>query len=215
MRFIQILFILNCIGLVFIFSQKIKTFTKLALLTTFVFFISNSLRSAWPLWTWHFFFLAISSPLLINDLLNLINYKKKNLILYVSIFFVISYTYLFIKNHGINNDHILNISKNIRDYYKDKNFNRFAMGDMAGKVSYLLNKELIQLEGLVGGKVILNNIKNENNLCKVLIENNVEVYLTKNINRKKNGNIEVYEPSQKSSNVKNVYTIQKATRCYL
>ena len=40
-------------------------------------------------------------------------------------------------------------------------------------------KELIQLEGLVGGKVILNNIKNENNLCKVLIENNVEVYLTK------------------------------------
>ena len=128
------------------------------------------------------------------------------MILYVSIFFVISYTYLFIKNHGINNDHILNISKNIRDYYKDKNFNRFAMGDMAGKVSYLLNKELIQLEGLVGGKVILNNIKNENNLCKVLIENNVEVYLTKNINRKKNGNIEVYEPSQKSSNVKKMYT---------
>ena len=26
------------------------------------------------------------------------------------------------------------------------------MGDMAGKVSYLLDKNLIQLEGLVGGK---------------------------------------------------------------
>ena len=48
------------VSAVFIFSQKIKTFTKLALLTTFVFFISNSLRSAWPLWTWHFFFLAIT-----------------------------------------------------------------------------------------------------------------------------------------------------------
>ena len=29
------------------------------------------------------------------------------------------------------------------------------MGDMAGKVSYLLDKKLIQLEGLVSGKKLL------------------------------------------------------------
>ena len=58
----------------------------------------------------------------------------------------------------------------IANHYKKSNYERFAMGDMAGKVSYLLDKKLIQLEGLVSGKKIIMNIKNESNLCKILKE---------------------------------------------
>ena len=67
-------------------------------------------------------------------------------------FFLSTYLFLFIKNFNIHNDHILNIANKIEEHYSDTNYEVFAMGDMAGKVSYLLDKKLIQLEGLVGGK---------------------------------------------------------------
>ena len=75
------------------------------------------------------------------------------------------------------------------------------MGDMAGKVSYLLDKKLIQLEGLVGGKKVINKIKKEERLCKILKEFDVDIYLTSKI-RIKNGIYYVEEPSQDSTNVK-------------
>ena len=72
---------------------------------------------------------------------------------------------------------------------------------MAGKISYLLDKKLIQLEGLVGGTVVLKSIQQQKNLCKLLDELNVEIYLTSKL--KKIGNVfYVEEPSQKSSNIK-------------
>ena len=75
------------------------------------------------------------------------------------------------------------------------------MGDMAGKISYLLDKKLIQLEGLVGGKKVLNSIQNQENLCMLLDDLNVEIYLTSKF--KKFDNLYyVEEPSQKSLNIK-------------
>ena len=59
---------------------------------------------------------------------------------------------------------------------------------------------------MVGGKKVLKNINNESNLCKVLIENNVEIYLTNRIKKNLNGYFEVFEPSQKSSNLKKMHT---------
>ena len=75
------------------------------------------------------------------------------------------------------------------------------MGDMAGKVSYLLDKKLIQLEGLVGGKKILKRIQKEENLCNLFKDLGVDIYLTAKINKID----EIYyveEPSQSSVNVK-------------
>ena len=202
MKFVSAMFYFNCLGICLLFSKKIKIFTKISLLTTFIFFISNSLRSAWPLWTWHFFFLGISSSVLFNDFLNLIKFRylqfNSNVI---GTFFVIAYSFLFLKNFDISNDHILNIADKIRKHYADSPYEIFAMGDMAGKVSYLLDKKLIQLEGLVGGKKILNRIQKEENLCDLFSDLKVDIYLTAKIKEID----EVYyveEPSQKSVNVK-------------
>ena len=167
-----------------------------------LFFISNSLRSAWPLWTWHFFFLGISSSVLLNDFLSLFKLRLlKYSASFIGIVFVSIYFFLFIKNLNSNNDHILNIADKIESYYADSKYETFAMGDMAGKVSYLLDKKLIQLEGLVGGKKVLKKIQNQENLCKLFKEFNVDIYLTAKI-KKVGGLYFIEEPSQESSNVK-------------
>ena len=101
----------------------------------------------------------------------------------------------------MNNDNILNIADKIESHYGNSKYETFAMGDMAGKVSYLLDKKLIQLEGLVGGKKVLRKIQNQENICKLFKEFNVDIYLTTKINKVE----ELYyieEPSQVSTNVK-------------
>lgn len=202
MKFISLLFYINCIGVLFIFSNKTKVFTKILLISVLIFFLSNSLRSPWPLWTWHFIFLAISTPLLLNDLLNYSNKKLfKFLTGCISIFFLSSYFYLFQKDINAKSDHILNLANQINSYYQFSDNKIFAMGDMAGKTSYLLNKKLIQLEGLVSGKNMINNIKSERNLCSVLKEYKVDVYLASRIERK-DSVINLREPSLKSKNIK-------------
>ena len=202
MKFISAMFYFNCFGIFFLFSKKIKNFTKISLLTTLIFFISNSLRSSWPLWTWHFFFLGISTSVLFNDFLNLVKFRfTKHSANIIGIFFISTYFFLFIKNFNINNDHILNIANKIENYYANSHYETFAMGDMAGKVSYLLDKKLIQLEGLVGGKKVLKRIQNQDNLCDLFDELNVEIYLTTKI-RKIDKIYYVEEPAQKSINIK-------------
>jgi hypothetical protein len=202
MKFISFLFYLNIFGLFFLFSKKLKIFTKFALITVVIFFISYSLRSAWPLWTWHFFFLSISTPLIIDDLIksfrfSFIKYRS----LFIGVFFVLSYFVLYVENFGSDNDHILNVAKKISNHYKFREYERFAMGDMAGKTSYLLNKQLIQTEGLVGGKKVLDKIRNQKSLCELFEEYNVEIYLTSKFENK-NGKYYIAEPSQKSKNIK-------------
>ena len=201
MKFISLLFYINCIGIFFIFTNKLKKITKISLITTIIFFISSSLRSAWPLWTWHFFFLAISTPFLLNDLLGLFKLKKKNISNLIGIFFVLSYFYIFYKNFNKDNDHILILAQKISQHYANSADKIFAMGDMAGKLSYLLDGKLIQLEGLVGGKKIRERIKKEENLCNLFRDLNVDVYLTSKIIRK-DQYIYVSEPTQNSKNIK-------------
>ncbi len=203
MRFISVLFCINIFGIFLIRSKNTNNFTKISIITTILFFLSNSIRSSWPLWTWHFFFLAISTPLIINDILKIINFKKYNIILYLTgIFFVASYSFLLFLNFNVNNDHMLNIAKKVKENYKSSENTIFAMGDMAGKVSFLLNKNLIQLEGLVGGKRIINKIRNEENLCKVLQELKVDKYFTTKVKKIDNKSFYAEEPSLDSKNIK-------------
>jgi hypothetical protein len=202
MKFISILFLINCIGIFFLFSKKLNVFTKLTTISTALFFLSNSIRSSWPLWTWHFLFLAISTPFLISDFIKFVNFKYKNsFAVLFGVFFVTVYSYLLSKNHNINNDHILNLAVKIQNHYEKSNHKVFAMGDMAGKVSYLLGKNLIQLEGLVGGKKVLQRIQNEESLCDLFNDLNVNIYFVSKF-KKVDESYLVEEPSQPSKNLR-------------
>ena len=202
MRFISLLFYINIFGLLFLFSKKFNIFTKISVISTAFFFLSNSLRSAWPLWTWHLYFLSISTPLIIMEILKIINFEKKIFIFFfIGIFFSSAYGYFFLKNINSKNDHILNISKEIRNYFDTKDYEVFAMGDMAGKASYLLERRFIQLEGLVSGKDMINKINQQKNLCSVFENYKVQIYLTASPKKVKDTYF-VQEPHQISQNVK-------------
>ena len=101
---------------------------------------------------------------------------------------------------------MLNVAKKIDKYYSKENNKIFAMGDMAGKVSYLLDKKLIQLEGLVGGNKVINKIKSEESLCKLFNDLDVDIYLTNHAKKDKNYYY-VSEPSQKSKNIRKMRAI--------
>ncbi len=202
MKFISLLFLLNLFSIFLIFFKKIHVMTKIFLITIIIFFITNSLRSPWPLWTWHFFFLALSTPFVILEILKIFKFEKIKLLTnLISIFFVVAYFYLFTENLNAKSDHIQNVAKKIEKYYAGQKYERFAMGDMAGKTSYLLNKKLFQLEGLTSGSKIIEYIKREENLCKVLLDLDIEVYLASKI-QTINDLIYVEEPSIKSDNAK-------------
>jgi hypothetical protein len=102
---------------------------------------------------------------------------------------------------------MLNLSKKISNYYKN-NYNIFAMGDMAGKVSFLLKKPVIQLEGLVSGSSIIDMIDKQKSLCDIFKKFKVDVYLTNTV-VKNNLNFEVYEPAQAGKNGKKVLAFIK------
>jgi len=55
---------------------------------------------------------------------------------------------------------------------------RYAMGDRAGIVGIMLQHPLVQLEGLVGDRRFLENIKRRRNLVEVLAEYDVDYYVT-------------------------------------
>lgn len=201
--FIKLLFFINIIGFFFIFSKKSNFFTKLFLISAIIFFIQNSLRSPWPLWNWHFYYLAISTPFIVIDITKTLTkitfYKNINFIL--NLFFVFTFTFLFFRDLNMNNDLLINLSKGISKYYSTKNSKIFAIGDMGGKISYLLDKPVIQLEGLVSGRKMIRNINDEKNLCTVLRENSVDVYFASKIWKINNFYI-INEPSIESKNIK-------------
>lgn len=80
---------------------------------------------------------------------------------------------------------MLNLSVQISDYYNKQNNDKvFAMGDMAGKVSFLLKKPVVQLEGLVSGRSMIEMIRMEKSLCDVFKKFQIDVYLTNSVFKK-------------------------------
>jgi len=202
-KFISILFLINVTGIL-LFFFKIKKETNIFILSAIIFFITHSLRSSWKLWDWHFYYLSFSTPFILNEFLKILKNYFRYFYYCVTIFFVSTFFYLTIKDYNINNDHMLNLSIQISDYYNKQNNDKvFAMGDMAGKVSFLLKKPVVQLEGLVSGRSMIEMIRMEKSLCDVFKKFQIDVYLTNSV-FKKNLYYEVYEPAQAGDNGKKV-----------
>jgi hypothetical protein len=202
-KFISFLFLIN-VSSFFLFFLKIKKETNIFILSTIIFFIANSFRSSWKLWDWHFYYLSFSTPFILYEFLKIFKNYFRYFYYCVTIFFVSTFSYLTIKDYNINNDHMLNLSLQISDYYNKQNNDKvFAMGDMAGKVSFLLKKPVVQLEGLVSGRSMIEMIRMEKSLCDVFKKFQIDVYLTNSV-FKKNLYYEVYEPAQAGDNGKKV-----------
>jgi hypothetical protein len=202
-QFISVLFLINVFGLLLLFL-KIRKETYIFLFSVIIFFIAHSLRSSWKLWDWHFYYLSFSTPFILYEYLKIFKNYFKYFYYCTAIFFVSAFFYLTIKDYNIDNDHMLNLSIKISNYYNKQNTGmNFAMGDMAGKVSFILKRPVVQLEGLVSGSSIIDMIRKENSLCDIFKKFQIDVYLTNSVS-KKNLYYEVYEPIQAGNNGKKV-----------
>jgi hypothetical protein len=202
-KFISTLFLLNIAG-IFLLFFKIKRESYIFIFSIIIFFITHSLRSSWKLWDWHFYYFSFSTPFILYEFLKIVKNYFRYFYYCTSIFFVVTFSFLLFKDYNLNNDHMLNLSKKISNYYKNQNnYNIFAMGDMAGKVSFLLKKPVIQLEGLVSGNAIIEMLDKQESLCDIFEKFKVDIYLT-NAVIKNNLNFEVYEPAQAGKNGKKV-----------
>ena len=207
-KFISILFLLNVASILLLFF-KVKRESYIFIFSIIIFFITHSLRSSWKLWDWHFYYFSFSTPFIIYEFLKIFKNLFRYLYYFTGIFFVVTFSFLLFKDYNLSNNHMLNLSKKISNYYKNQNnYNVFAMGDMAGKVSFLLKKPVIQLEGLVSGNVIIEMIDKQKSLCDIFKKFKVDVYLT-NTAVKNNLNYEVHEPAQVGKNGKKVLAFIK------
>ena len=207
-KFISILFLLNLASILLLFF-KVKRESYIFIFSIIIFFITHSLRSSWKLWDWHFYYFSFSTPFILYEFLKIFKNHFRYFYYCTGIFFVVSFSFLLFKDYNLSNDHMLNLSKKISNYYKNKNnYNIFAMGDMAGKVSFLLKKPVIQLEGLVSGSSIIDMIDKQKSLCDIFKKFKVDVYLTNTV-VKNNLNFEVYEPAQAGKNGKKVLAFIK------
>lgn len=202
-NFISILFLLNVASILLLFF-KVKRESYIFIFSIIIFFITHSLRSPWKLWDWHFYYFSFSTPFILYEFLKIIKNHFRYFYYCTGIFFVVTFSFLLFKDYNLSNDHSLNLSKKISNYYKtNNNYNIFAMGDMAGKVSFLLKKPVIQLEGLVSGNIIIEMIDKQKSLCDIFKKFNVDIYLTNTV-VKNDLNYEVYEPTQAGKNGKKV-----------
>lgn len=76
---------------------------------------------------------------------------------------------------------------------------RYAMGDRAGVVGYLLGSPVLQLEGLVGGKDVIRAVREERNLLGFLRDKGVRYYVATDLVRDANGCYLAAEPKQGSA----------------
>lgn len=184
---------ISFLGLLFLIDQlssRQGSFTPLmtaSLLFPFFHLGALSMLSDWPLWPWYFYPLALSctfSMVLLAGTSTL----RRTFALYP---WVQSVTAMLLltgmagrivyraihPTAGFNSTY--EAALNIVAFDKDHH-GKYAMGDRAGTVGYLLPDPLVQLEGLVMDKAYLNNVRARRDLIEVLREYHVNYYVSTN-----------------------------------
>jgi hypothetical protein len=184
-----------------------------------IFLLWNGFRSPWvSLWWWYqypnylgaFFALCLFSTIKFSKLKTFREQYAKLLFSFIAVFGVL-YTaysaynynkdvYIYSTNQlaEVQRTSIYNEAKRIKNFIDTNGLKgRFAMGDRAGITAYMIEQPVLQLEGLVADKAMVESIKNEENLNEVLKRHSIDFYITSIGNRlevSQNGSMTAYEP---------------------
>lgn len=164
-----------------------------------VFYAILVFRSPWPCWPWYAYPIVASSPAVAVIALTTGRQGKLMSALSVSAALLLAagVTSLQIRNlRRIEWDQPINAAAlKLRDF-GETHPGRYAMGDRAGAVGYVLGHPLLQLEGLVGGSRVLSAIRSRQDLLAFLKSNKVAYYVSTNLERDRNGCFEAREPAK-------------------
>ena len=168
-----------------------------------IYYLAISIRSDWPLWDQYFYPLpaAFLSALVLMlkgrpRLTETLNRHGQSLT--VAMLALIFALPLYRFSLPPSKPSIYTTAKVIVEFAGSHSGRVYAMGDRAGATGYLLNKagaRLLQLEGLVGDRAMVENIRKQANLTTVLQQYGVEYYVALP-EKYANGCYETLEPAR-------------------
>ncbi len=188
--------------LIFLQNRKILFIT--VLLHPIIFFALLAFESDWHTLTWYLYVFVI--PLLIAaiSLIKVIEKKLQTQIdNFQKIFLISSFALTLLLGYGLikinpEANAILKAAEKIATFAENKP-GYYAMGDRAGMPAFLIEHPILQLEGLVAGKSLLQDIKKQRNLMEVLKEREVNYYIATD-SKVINNCTTVFEPLQVGPN---------------
>jgi hypothetical protein len=161
-----------------------------------VFVFLQAYLSGWQFWAWYYYMLIPSSIVfLINSkqLRNTSHYIKYLILILIIVWSFVSITFKLTPRQAM-----FEVLNEINKSIKDKS-GLLAMGDRAGLTSVILNRPILQLEGLMTNKEFIELLK-KGNLEIILIKYNVKYYIAINPIYTENGWL-CKEPSHKYDHI--------------
>ncbi len=175
-------------------KQPIYDWIISILIFSSTYFLLLSIISGWRFWHWYFYPFALCILMLLIILKEFKVIIPALKIVYIGVFVFVSTWFVnhgFIKNKL--NSRLYSEAKMLIEFI-NKNEGIYAMGDRAGLVGFLSKQPLIQIEGLVANKRVLNLITSDS-LQKLFDEFKVDYYIGFKLREIKNtSKLEVIEP---------------------
>lgn len=170
-----------------------------------VYFIQNSIRSDWRVWSWYLFLFPVWTLMIsywIDQSAGAVMSSLKSLLLRGSSLFGLlasSAAVFFIILAIIAPPSVPNVLNEaglrIKEFEKQHK-GVYAMGDRAGVVGYLIDCPLVQLEGLVMNKEYLNRLHSSDNISDIMKHYKVDYYIATNPANIGSGKYVISEPHQ-------------------
>lgn len=156
-----------------------------------VFYAVQSLVSDWRLWPWYFYAWIVAVPVAggiagagwSTRLAQRLPVRAGALVLVVALAAVTAFRAIQPQAEiRSSNATILAFARELASFAQTHP-GRYAMGDRAGTVGYLLPEPLLQLEGLMGDKAFLDEIRDRRPLLAALADYKIDYYVTRDPQR--------------------------------
>lgn len=172
------------------------------LLTPFLFFFVHSMLTDWKLWPWYLYPCVVLTPFALGILFAPIaslgeKWKLMRMgFAVVAVLALAGYSVRTIQKFEVPlvREDLVAFAFDLAEFAKSHP-GRYAMGDRAGIVGYVLDQPVMQLEGLVQNLEFLRDIKRGNDLVAVLQKHGVDYYVARDP-EPENGCYRVSEPFQ-------------------
>lgn len=157
------------------FNNRLKHLAFISISFPIIFLLYNSIVSGWGLWPWYYY-IFIPSQIIFFILIYPYLKKFQKSLWQFNIIFIVAWSLGFgVTKQGTDYDNY-NGAKKIQNICLEKD-GVFAMGDRAGLVSFLIDKPIIQTEGLLMDKEFIQLMKSVD-LKFLLAKYNVNYYIS-------------------------------------
>lgn len=193
--FALIPFIMSIINIFIInLNKENKLLFHLLNIFPFVFILINSILSGWYMWSWYFYIFLPGIIVFFISFGNLIKMTKAIKFSLISVSFLISLFYIILAFKRDSSDTLYYENAIRVSNFEKSHPGKYAIGDRAGLISYLIDSPVVQLEGLTMDKDYLHNLKTTIQLSDLLEKYNIDYYIASMVKKANNGGWIVEEP---------------------